>query len=226
MKFIGALSFIFLSVAAYGAENGVTIIPGGSSNYVIDDSSEYYRLDKKFSVLLESTAGNAGASGASMGYYIDRKSQVLLVLQSQSAGLGRAFASSILTGNKDSLSGYSIGAQYKYFFGNSFFVRGGAEHRELFFTRKYSGSFFSSGTSTDRSTFNGSSTSANISIGNTWQWQHLTLGFDWLRYNAPISSRINREDILAEDKIPMEREKEYYLKSDWFASNFHVGVSF
>lgn len=224
MKSALALPLILLSLTTYSAEN-VTVLTSESSNYVIKDSSEHNRLNKKFSVLLESTAGNTAAGGLSIGYYLDRQSQVILVLQSQSASVTRDMLSSLF-GKKDSISGQSIGAQYKHFFGNSFFVRGGAEYREIFFKRKYDGSFLSSGTNGQQSSFDGATTLANVGIGNTWQFQNLTLGFDWIRFNLPISSQVNNEAFIAKDKESMESEKKYFLKSASVASNFHIGLSF
>ena len=217
------LAFLFVHVSANASDSDVVIIPKNQSREVYEDSSEYARMGKKFSVLYDTVVNRAAGSGISLGYLVTSQSQILVEAHRLSL---RSNVISFLLGSYDSLEGTSVGAHYKHFFGNSFFVRGGAEYRTLSFDRQYNGSIFSAGTATEKSSFAGNSLAAIVGIGNTWQWNYLTLGFDWFRMDLPVTSQVTRESIIANDKTNMEDQKDHYFKGTTGSAAFHIGLTF
>lgn len=217
------LAFLFVHVSANASDSDVVIIPKNQSRENYEDSSEYARMGKKFSVLHDSALNRTAGGGIALGYLINSQSQILLEAHRLSL---RGNLLDWFSGSVDSLEGTSVGTHYKHFFGNSFFVRGGAEYRTLSFDRQYNGSIFSAGTSSEKSSFAGNSLAAIVGIGNTWQWNYLTLGFDWYRMDLPVTSQVTRESIIANDKTNMEDQKDHYFKGTTGSAAFHIGLTF
>ncbi len=90
-----------------------------------------------------------------------------------------------------SLRGYSLGIHLKQFFGNSFYVNGGVDYRNLSRNNDYedltnTSQSFSVG-------FSGTSVAAAISLGNQWQFSHFTIGCDWIGVSVPFSHTVQNE---------------------------------
>lgn len=223
MKLLAAVPVVLISLFVQANDSDVVIIPKNQSREVYEDSSEFARMEKKFSVLYDSVISRTVGSGISLGYLVTPQAHILLEAHRLSK---KNDLLDLLSGNYDSLEGTSVGIHYKNFFGNSFFVRGGAEYRTLSFDRRYSGSIFSAGSASEKSSFAGYSLAAIIGIGNTWQWNYLTLGFDWYRMDLPLTSQITRENFIANDKTNMELQRNYYFKGTTGSAAFHIGLTF
>ncbi|RYZ77100.1 MAG: hypothetical protein EOP05_02980 [Proteobacteria bacterium] len=78
---------------------------------------------------------------------------------------------------------FSLGVSLKQFLGNSFYLKGGLEHRTV--SRDYD-SFFS-GSFDEQWGYKGSSTGVSFGLGNQWQIGHFTIGCDWIGVILPIS---------------------------------------
>lgn len=202
------------------AADDVTVLDS-ETNYILKDSSEFNRMNKKFSLVLDSSTGYFLGSALAGSYLINRNDWILLEIRGEKAILGQIF-SSILGYTEDSRND-SFGINYKHFFSNSFFVRSGLSYHNLSNSRKYVGSVI---TSSDNFSFTGNRTNFLIGIGNDWQWDHFTLGFDWLRTNIPVACYISDESYNSNSKSQMESNEDIFFRMNLFSTSFHIGATF
>jgi hypothetical protein len=218
--FLSAL--IFLTSFNVFAQQEASALPKNDNrnSMIIDTSSAGNRANKNVSLYLESAAGSFISSGLTVGLFLNSKSQILIDAYSNQTSL---FSDIYYFGIHDTLKSNSVGAHYKRFLGNSFFIRGGANYRQVNFerTNKY---WFSS--TTDISSFSGDGGYAVIGIGNDWQMSHFTIGADWLRIDVPLNTQITDFKTNSSNQTILDSEKDKYLINASAMIGFHLGASF
>lgn len=121
----------------------------------------------------------------------------------------------------------SLGVNWKQFLGNSFYLKGGIEHRWVTASSDYRGSFGTTGWAWG---FKGQSTSAAIAIGNQWQFSGFTLGCDWFGVQQPLIHTRSNEYAIDNDDYAQRRlneESENYLEDTTYSFvHFYLGMSF
>lgn len=205
------------------SEEQVEIVSMPKKQYIYEDSSEYNRIDKKYNFGVEilgiNSLGLLG-TGAQVGYFIDRNSLVMLDVTSSS--LNTSYWNEYL------YTGYTAGAHYKHFYGNSFYFRAGIDQRNI--EMKVKSRYILTDDYINRN-FEVESTAASIVIGNQWQWSNFTLGCDWYGLSVPLRSSVKSEYLSANaDDYDRKRIKE---DEDQFSKNsrtqglrFYLGASF
>ena len=189
-------------------------------------TSAQNRVSKKFSLYLESAGGTYTGGGLAGAYFLNSNSMIVVDANGYSNSLTDELVNAI-SGIRDEVSGSSIGVHYKHFFGNSFFVRVGAEQREVTMKRTYEPGLFVWFPDNGHSSFKGTSTNAVLGIGNDWQWDNFTLGFDWIRFYSPIAHDVTSEDYSSSEELPSLRSRERDLLDRQTAmTGFHFGASF
>ncbi len=73
----------------------------------------------------------------------------------------------------------------KHWFGNSFYVNGGAGLRSITGEATLEPL---TGTDDIKSSVKASSFGASLSIGNRWQWEYFSIGCDWVGTFQPLST--------------------------------------
>lgn len=187
------------------------------------DSSEHMRMNKKLTVqwqLFGSGANGTSQSAIIAGYHLDRNS----IIQLEAGGGGTSFRNTFFNSSEYSYDSYSVGAHFKKFLGNSFYVKSGIDYR----TVKYR---FDYGYSSVKTGFEGNSTAASIVIGNQWQWNNFTLGCDWIGLSLPFAHNITSETLSdnadSYHRTSLDEDEEHYLKNGYAqALRFYVGYSF
>lgn len=199
--------------------NDVTIIKKETvKEGVVEDSSEFNRIGKKYSIYSESAGGALSVGTLGIAYLLNRKEQILVNFSGYSLPVSDSIFNGIF-GIREKVKGSGVGVNYKYFLGNSFFIRGGADYRQLSYERSYQGGIFGlSSTNDDNSSFSGSSTSLVVGIGNDWAWKHFTLGFDWIRLHTPIGHQIDSTKISSNEsqQVINSRKESYLTKASAF----------
>ena len=186
-----------------------------SPQAAITDSSAANRVDKRFSVFAEMAMGIIDSSGFSASYFIDPVSQIHIDYYNHTLPL-TAKVFEAISGGSDQLKGVSTGVHYKRFLGNSFFLRGGLDHRRIELLKSRTGSYF-----------RGTAVNAVLAIGNEWQWRHFTLGFDWFRGYLPLTSQITEEKYATTDQQKMiEDEQNAVLQKSTGMIGIRLGASF
>jgi len=125
--------------------------------------------------------------------------------------------------------GYSLGLAYKYFLGNTFYIKSGADFKTLRYkyTMKDNGN---SAANTSRK-FSGDTASLSFAVGNQWQFKYLTLGCDWFGLDAPILSRVYNVEYSAtadgQDRKDNRQDINRYVTGLGVnVLRFYVGASF
>lgn len=176
---------------------------------------EKFRTGKQFMAL-----GNiigigpqfTSGAGASIGYYVDSNSILFLdVAYTQKDSRTEQTDTGTL------LNMWSAGVHLKQFVGNSFFVKFGIDHRDVFFNYE-SRNNFREVESAQR--FRGTTTVAAFAIGNQWQLKHFTFGFDWGTFLIPLFYQLNDRAFLGPmgpyTRSDLAKEEDRYLKSYGF----------
>ncbi|MEQ1875292.1 MAG: hypothetical protein ABL958_01510 [Bdellovibrionia bacterium] len=119
----------------------------------------------------------------------------------------------------------SVGVHAKYFLGNSFFVKGGLDYRNI-----RQGDIFYT-TSTERTyEFNGRSLSVAVAIGNQWQFSWFTHGIDIVGIVLPISHSVSETFPASPTTYGQGRTRDgedAYLKaSSAILARYYLGASF
>lgn len=121
------------------------------------------------------------------GYFLN--STQLLSLEFTSgdgdASLASKFASALtglISDRKETRQSKSIGFHIKQFVGNSFYYKIGVDANSL----KYRVTWTDGSHQAGEYSFNGSSTTLGFQIGNQWQWENFTFGFDWIGCYVPL----------------------------------------
>lgn len=230
MKYVGLLlSLITASSALAAQEQNVTIVTR-PHDVVFAQTSEFHRMNKSIQLLVQpagvNPTGQAG-SAVSAGYFISRNSmiQVDVTDSKNNEDWGSVFHSY-------RISTSSVGAHYKQFFGNSFYVRGGVDFRKVDYNRSfnYTSGLGSSYDSSSVSKFQGESTALSLVIGNQWQWDNFTIGCDWIGITAPVASSVSESltgDIDAYDRSRQKEDKEWLVtRTTGQGLRLYLGASF
>lgn len=205
-------------------------IPGGpvivNGDAVSKYSSEYYRINKKYfgGVQVLGVGPNLSNNyGFVFGPYLDRQS----ILTIEALG-GGSFWEWEGLGSSYRTNTFSLGAHYKLFRGNSFYVKGGADLRKLERIYTYKDSF--DGTTTSRWDFTGESLALSFQIGNHWQLNQISIGCDWIGYTLPVASRISAENFQSgseSERRWMKEDQDIFVKTGQLnLLRFYVGASF
>ena len=222
VKTLVVLSMLFQLSANFAfASDEVTVLESETS-YVVKDSSEFNRMNKKYSLSYESSSGIIFQGAAIVGsYLLNRNDLILLELRSEKVFLGTILAAAF--GYKEDTRNDSFGVNYKHFFGNSFFIRSGLSYHNVSDSSKYVGSV---STTSDSFSFTGNLTNFGIGIGNDWQWDKFTLGFDWIRITIPVAHTITDEQYTSNNKSSIEFNEDIFFRKTAISSAMHLGVSF
>lgn len=130
------------------------------------------------------------------------------------------------------LGGYSItfdtiGAHYKHFVKNSFYIKPGVEYRKLSYNYT---TYFSDKTLEESTQFTGTTLTANFALGHQWQWDHFTMGCDWVGVALPLSSTVDSEYTAGTYSRNLKRlsdDKQRYIKDiALYFGQFYLGASF
>lgn len=185
---------------------------------ILEDSSEHRRMHKSYALtaqLVGYTVAPIPAAGINFGMHLDRNS--LVQVEASSGTLPYFFFN---------LNASTVGANYKRFFGNSFYGKIGVDYRSisisdinLFYTHEQ-------GTIGEAD-----SLVANLAIGNQWQWENFTLGCDWIGVNPPLAvlktSYRTDTDLKASDRDELDRSWNQLAKvTSWQFLRFYLGASF
>ncbi len=125
--------------------------------------------------------------------------------------------------------GFSAGLNLKYFPGNSFYIKGGANYRQ-FKLKETTGMWFSNDVVTRE--FKGESVALGFSVGNQWQFGNFTLGCDWFGVQVPVSSRVYDESYVGDtayswyDDDNKEDQERYVTGTGFTLLRFFLGASF
>ena len=224
------LAFNFLttmSFSCFAQEPDYKVVDRPDNSVIVRNTSEFYRIDKKINVFVGAHAYSK-VSGSELGleYYLDRNKAVQLELFT-----GRAvFADTIneIFGDKSRTEASGVILSYKHYTGNSFFIRGGIDYKQHDYYR-LERDFFDK-TVIGETSFAAESVGLIVSIGNQWQIENLTLGFDWIGFSAPIYTRLGTiKNTFAESdyhtKYFKDDQNTYVKKTSAFAMA-RIGISF
>lgn len=215
-SFLGlAITLSSIMVCAQSSDLKEASRAEGSS--VSSGGSLQNRLDKDFTIQLQPVGLSAIGTNESLlilGYYIDSNN----ILQLE-AGAGRSDFEMKWDGqseDKEVLKGESVGLHYKHFFGNSFYVKLGADYRGIKYTGKILDPHFAS--------IDGTSGVASIVVGNQWQWKTWTAGCDWIGGGLPFATFVSSTNGSAAD---VAAAKKKYLEDAFVQGlRIYVGATF
>lgn len=188
---------------------------------IYEDSSEYFRLDKKYTItaqLLGANSTGTGGAGLNFGWYQNRN----LIWQIETTSYNRRENSII------DASSSSIGLHLKFFTGNSFYMNGGLDLRRVDYKDEY---LYVSGSGWETAGFTSESLAATYGIGNQWQWDKFTIGCEWVGVAAPISYRVSNEvipdNLTSWSRDELNRDiKRYSSNGVMTLLKFYLGASF
>jgi len=188
-------------------------------------TSSQNRMDKDFqatAMLVGMGPSSVNSYGVQFGKFINSNSLFLGEVTNGSDSWGTV----ILFGSRREINSTTVGLHYKYFTGNTFYVRFGADYRTIKYRQTY---YWTS--SNEMRNFDGESTALNFQLGNQWQWSGFTLGCDWVGVALPIMSRVKNIQIVSStpeyDDIQLNRDADTYVrKISLNAVRFYIGASF
>lgn len=206
----------------------VTLSALTSATKVYAGESEDNRGDK--TVMLTAQLAGYGPSAAStmglnLGYYVNPNAVILIegMKNMYSDDLGQPEFNNIKFDSRDSSKGQSYGVHMKLFLGNSFYVRGGVDHREFSYRYNDAANGNSSG-------FDSTSLALSGAIGNQWQWTNFTMGCDWIGIVRPISTTFTNEYVTGASQATAQskfREQRDLVRGrEPILLRFYVGASF
>lgn len=221
---------LMLSGVAKANDSDVLIVP---KTMVVEDSSQYHRMNKKYFLGAQILGAGPTASitsGVIGGYYLDLNSLVTVELLSGSIGpnsLGSTTSSQI-SSSISRQSARSIGVHFQKFSENSFFWKLGGDYRLSEWKYSYSDSLTPANNSS--STYSGNSITLSGSIGNSWQWENFTMGCEWIGFAYPILSSSPKNDISAvlspDERSSFDRDINTQQKNMVYQSlHFFIGAS-
>ena len=207
-----------------GEDQGDVRVIRKDKKVIFEDSSEYNRRNQKYAIWAQLTGVGpslTGTSGLMFGYYYS--SNDILFVEATHGTLTSSLTSLDVNGEGYNLDSKSIGAHWKHFTGNSFYLNTGVDFRSMEY--KYVSTF----SSTD-SKFDGKSFVLSFSIGNQWQWDNFTLGCDWVGIVVPVSSSISGDSITTGSSIAaadFKKDQDTLVKkSHAQLLRFYLGASF
>lgn len=227
MKSLALLVTVALTSLAFAQEETTNTL---NTQKELKLSSAQNRVGKNMQTTAEivgiGPSGVAGG-GVNVGFFLSPDSILQIELH---GGKTKNDGLMIALDEDDSLikEGFSAGLNYKYFPGNSFYIKGAASYRQ-FKLKETTGMWFSNEITTRE--FKGESVAAGISIGNQWQFGNFTLGCDWFGIQLPVSSRIYDEKFSANayswDREENKDDQEQFVTGTGFtALRFFLGASF
>lgn len=148
------------------------------SEQVIEDSSEFHRIGKKYELSF-SPIGSGPVpgvnSGLNVGLYLTRN--IAIMANYSKLQIGSYNCSGSIDCKED---GRSFGVYVRQFVSNSFYYSVGIDQRHVEYNETdhiYNTTYG----------FSGETTSLGILIGNQWQWRSLILGCDWIGFSVPLT---------------------------------------
>lgn len=200
-------SFIFFSSIAFAGSSG-----GSSANRS--------KLNYSIAGILVGGSHGKTITGGYLEYFFNADSILQL-------GFQQTLPSDNGVNAGETIKYQNINLHLKKFVANSFYVRGGFDHRRV--TYKYL-SYFANGTLEEETRFNGDGWFGSIALGNQWQWDHFTLGADWFGVTMPISKSIESQysaGTFSQNLRRLSDEIDYRLgTSQYFFVYFYLGYSF
>jgi hypothetical protein len=223
------------SVTSFASDEDVVIIKRDSRE-IFADSSEANRINKKIDLhvtLLGVSSNFANASGLTLGYWLDRNSQVLAEVRGGKGGYTRHRYESYNSVSREFSTDTTInqvGVHYKRFTGNSFYFRTGVDYSQVDYKYDLRSSLYDDNMFMSR--FKGTSFVGSFVIGNQWQWDNFTLGCDWIGYAVPVMYSISDEvkptltDSSYEIREYENDQKRYVSDNSAVLLRFYLGASF
>lgn len=230
MKFLISLLVILGLYFKVHAQE-VSVIPK-TQEYVIEDSSEHNRFNKKISIVVQLlgaesyTLGNT--TGIKVSYFLSRNSQIGLSVDSVKKD---RYEGSFLFRQGYASTGVEL--SFKQFFGNSFYLTSGLRHQNITVSDSNRSIFYEEDYYAWEA--KGNRSSALLAIGNQWQWENFTMGVDWIGLGLPLASSSKEKslakgaDLSASSNYRKEIEqikKENFKDSYALALRFYLGASF
>jgi hypothetical protein len=219
LKYFVMAAFITVMTTAHAQAaqtKNVTLVKRTS---ILEDSSEHRRLKKDYSLTAQVTGfavSPVPAAGVNFGFFLNRNS----VLQAE-------FSKGTLPIYFFNMNATTLGANYKHFFGNSFYGKIGMDYRSISASDINTGYTKKSGTIGEAE-----SLVANVAIGNQWQWENFTLGCDWIGINPPLAVlnttyNTDNTDLSDSDRDQLNRSWEGVAKvTSYQFLRFYLGASF
>lgn len=173
---------------------------------IINGSSEHMRINKDYMLTAQPygySVAPVQSAGINGGLYLDSNSLLQFELSKGVTTLTVSTDSNTTTASAD-LESFMAGVNYKRFFGNSFYLKAGADYRRIGFSNLIHSSSFNNihGEIVNNDTLVG-----NIAIGNQWQWETFTMGCDWIGVNPPLinlKTEANTANLTAYQKQDIE----------------------
>lgn len=222
------LFFILLAISAtstvFAQETAPNIhdIPAGS---IIRDSSEHNRLDKVgFLGIGMGVIGNTIQATYMGSYFLNHNTLIEGML-----GAGRIESTGStwdLMGTRRSLQVNKVttaNISVKRFTGNSFYYKVGLEYALIDASNK------DEMTPYRNYEYLGGRLAGTLIIGNQWQFDHFSIGCDWIGVSAPLTTWTSRErvDNSASARNELETQLDKYQKSvNVHLLHLYVGASF
>lgn len=165
---------LLTALSAMGAQaENVTIV---KQTAIYEGSSEHNRMGKEF-LLSAQVAGFTVAPipsvGINAGMYLNRND--IIQIEASFGTLPYFFFN---------LKSRTLGANYKHFFGNSFYTKIGVDHRTISISNINLFGYSDSNNSANEA----QSLVGNFAIGNQWQWENFTVGCDWIGANPHLAT--------------------------------------
>ncbi|MFM6928406.1 MAG: hypothetical protein ACKOX6_08070 [Bdellovibrio sp.] len=153
------------------------VIVQRQSEQVVEDSSEFNRIGKKYELSF-SPFGSGPVPGINSGvnaaFYLKRNISVMANYSKLQTG------SYNCSGSVDCKEdGKSFGIYLRQFVSNSFYYLVGVDQRHVEYSE--TDHFFNTSYG-----FTGDTTALGILIGNQWQWRSLIIGCDWIGFSVPL----------------------------------------
>jgi hypothetical protein len=151
---------------------------------VPSDISEDNREDKKY--LITATPLGIGLgfiTGITGGYYLNPHTIVGGRIENHSLDL-KIYGYEFFSAQTKSAGGF-----VKYFMGNSFYIDAGLSANITEFTVKNIGYTSEKGFYEYRQHEKWQHGGLDLAIGNQWQWEHFTLGTDWIGIYQPLTQK-------------------------------------
>lgn len=223
--------FIGLSSFAQATEENIIIVKKTTVNEILEDSSEYHRMNKNYILTAQLFGAGPGLflnTGLNLGTYLSRDR----ILSLEAAKSEYRFDGYFI---KDFYSSRSVSLSIKNFTSNSFYFKLGLDLRRIEYT--YTDSYYvgstvrGMGNSKVVRSFQGDSLGASIIIGNQWQWENFTLGCDWIGIGMPFATNVTKQEVegpsLVNDKQRLEEEIDRTIKGSYgHLLRFYLGASF
>lgn len=186
-----------------------------------ESDSEFHRRDKKFQLTFTLLGGGLGTiGGANAGYFLS-PNQLFGIRWEKHEYLNVSYFSGVTK---------SYGIYGKTFFGNSFYVNYGLSKNYSEFRLKkarYSlRDLLTNNVSRDLTYIRNEKwehSGIDLSIGNQWQWEHFTLGADWVGFYQSFAS--SRKEYY-ENERDQENHDALFLRDHIRGLVFYIGSSF